>query len=118
MLAGFDVPAIWTRNDDDLLSVRIVRAAEHALSALGPTGSAQRSRLLSTLALELRGTTTDRGRRARTRPRRSPGASATPACWPSRSTPASCTPSTASVWPLSGPGSAASSSTWASGTTW
>ncbi|MEU8387839.1 BTAD domain-containing putative transcriptional regulator [Micromonospora sp. NPDC048843] len=63
-LAGFDVPASWTRNDDDLLSGHIVRAAEHALTALGPTGSAQRSRLLSTLALELRGTTTDRGRRA------------------------------------------------------
>ncbi|MET8320539.1 BTAD domain-containing putative transcriptional regulator [Micromonospora sp. NPDC005189] len=64
VLAGFDVPAIWTRNDDDQLSGRIVRAAEHALTALGSTGSAQRSRLLSTLALELRGTTTDRGRRA------------------------------------------------------
>ncbi|MEU4470567.1 BTAD domain-containing putative transcriptional regulator [Micromonospora sp. NPDC023888] len=64
VLAGFDVPAIWTRNDDDALSERIVRAAEHALTGLGPTGSAQRSRLLSTLALELRGTTGDRGRRA------------------------------------------------------
>ncbi|MGC4869507.1 BTAD domain-containing putative transcriptional regulator [Micromonospora sp. DT53] len=63
-LAGFDVPASWTRNDDDLLSGHIVRAAEHALTALGPIRSAQRSRLLSTLALELRGTTTDRGRRA------------------------------------------------------
>ncbi|MEU8254472.1 BTAD domain-containing putative transcriptional regulator [Micromonospora inaquosa] len=63
-LAGFDVPASWTRNDDDLLSGHIVRAAEHALAALGPTRSAQRSRLLSTLALELRGTTTDRGRDA------------------------------------------------------
>ncbi|WP_433131660.1 BTAD domain-containing putative transcriptional regulator [Micromonospora sp. CA-240977] len=64
VLAGFDVPAIWTRNDDDALSERIVRAAEHALTGLGPTGSAQRSRLLSTLALELRGSTDDRGRRA------------------------------------------------------
>ncbi|MER7587728.1 BTAD domain-containing putative transcriptional regulator [Micromonospora sp. NPDC127501] len=63
-LAGFDVPASWTRNDDDLLSGHIVRAAEHALTALGPIGSTQRSRLLSTLALELRGTTTERGRRA------------------------------------------------------
>ncbi|MEU5911838.1 BTAD domain-containing putative transcriptional regulator [Micromonospora sp. NPDC047527] len=66
VLAGFDVPAIWTRNDDDLLSERIVRAAEQALAGLGPTGSAQRSRLLSTLALELRGSTGDRGRRAAT----------------------------------------------------
>ncbi|MGC4810953.1 BTAD domain-containing putative transcriptional regulator [Micromonospora sp. DT228] len=64
VLAGFDVPAIWTRNDDDALSERIVRAAEHALTGLGPTGSAHRSRLLSTLALEVRGATGDRGRRA------------------------------------------------------
>ncbi|MGQ5259757.1 BTAD domain-containing putative transcriptional regulator [Micromonospora sp. ZYX-F-536] len=64
VLAGFDVPAIWTRNDDDVLAGRIARAAEHALAALGVHGPAQRSRLLSTLALELRGTTTDRGRRA------------------------------------------------------
>ncbi|WFE49280.1 BTAD domain-containing putative transcriptional regulator [Micromonospora sp. WMMD1155] len=64
VLAGFDVPAVWTRNDDDRLSGHIVRAAELALTALGPTGSARRSRLLSTLALELRGTTTDSGRRA------------------------------------------------------
>ncbi|MEU8420766.1 BTAD domain-containing putative transcriptional regulator [Micromonospora sp. NPDC048835] len=63
-LAGFEVPASWTRNDDDVLSGHIVRAAEHALTTLGPTPSAQRSRLLSTLALELRGSTTDRGRRA------------------------------------------------------
>lgn len=64
VLAGFDVPAIWTRNDDDLLSGRIAQAAERALAALGATGSARRSRLLSTLALELRGTVTDSGRRA------------------------------------------------------
>ncbi|MET8279691.1 BTAD domain-containing putative transcriptional regulator [Micromonospora sp. NPDC005174] len=64
VLAGFDVPAIWTRNDDDQLSERIVRAADRALTGLGPAGSAQRSRLLSTLALELRGATGDRGRRA------------------------------------------------------
>ncbi|MFG1919348.1 BTAD domain-containing putative transcriptional regulator [Micromonospora sp. NPDC048898] len=64
VLAGFDVPAIWTRNDDDALSERIVHLAEQALTGLGPTGSAQRSRLLSTLALELRGSTGDRGRRA------------------------------------------------------
>ncbi|MEU7841967.1 BTAD domain-containing putative transcriptional regulator [Micromonospora sp. NPDC049114] len=64
VLAGFDVPAIWTRNDDDRLSARIVRAAENALIGLGPTGSAQRSRLLSTLALELRGTTGERGSQA------------------------------------------------------
>ncbi|MBM0276691.1 hypothetical protein JM949_15320, partial [Micromonospora sp. STR1s_6] len=64
VLAGFDVPASWPRNDDESLSAHIVRAAEHALTALGRSDPAQRSRLLSTLALELRGSTTDRGRRA------------------------------------------------------
>ncbi|MFC4016486.1 BTAD domain-containing putative transcriptional regulator [Micromonospora sp. GCM10011542] len=64
VLAGFDVPAVWTRNDDEPLSQRIVRAAERALPALDGSASAQRSRLLSTFALELRGATTDRGRRA------------------------------------------------------
>ncbi|WP_410812070.1 BTAD domain-containing putative transcriptional regulator [Micromonospora sp. 067-2] len=64
VLAGFVVPAIWTRNDDDGLAGRIARAAERALAAPAGQGSAQRSRLLSTLALELRGTTTDSGRRA------------------------------------------------------
>lgn len=61
VLAAFDVPAIWTRNDDEPLSRRIVRAAERALAALGEDRAEQRSRLLSTVALELRGTTTDRG---------------------------------------------------------
>ncbi|MDG4808951.1 BTAD domain-containing putative transcriptional regulator [Micromonospora sp. WMMD1120] len=64
VLAGFDVPAIWTRNDDESLSARIVRAAEHALTTLDPSDGTRRSRLLSTLAVELRGSTTDRGRRA------------------------------------------------------
>ncbi|MFG2057215.1 BTAD domain-containing putative transcriptional regulator [Micromonospora sp. NPDC048930] len=64
VLAAFDVPAVWTRNDDEELSRRTVDAAERALAAL-PAGQAERrSRLLSTLALELRGDTTDRGRRA------------------------------------------------------
>ncbi|MGN9909177.1 BTAD domain-containing putative transcriptional regulator [Phytohabitans sp. LJ34] len=61
VLAGFVVPAIWTANDDEALSHRIVAAAERAL----PTqDGARRARLLGTLALELRGTTTDRGSRA------------------------------------------------------
>ncbi|MFC6019306.1 BTAD domain-containing putative transcriptional regulator [Plantactinospora solaniradicis] len=64
VIAAFGVPAIWTRNDDEHLSAQVVRAAEHALAGLGEDQLAHRSRLLSTVALELRGTTTDRGRRA------------------------------------------------------
>lgn len=64
VLAAFEVPAIWTRNDDERLSHRIVGAAERTLAALGEERTTQRSRLLSTLALELRGAVTDRGHRA------------------------------------------------------
>ncbi|MCW3839064.1 AAA family ATPase [Micromonospora yasonensis] len=64
VLAAFDVPAVWTRNDDEELSRRIVAAAASALVALPADPAERRSRLLSTLALELRGSTTDRGRRA------------------------------------------------------
>ncbi|MEU4383585.1 BTAD domain-containing putative transcriptional regulator [Micromonospora echinofusca] len=64
VLAAFDVPAVWTRNDDEHLSRQVARAAERALAALGDGDPQRRSRLLSTLALELRGTTTDRGHRA------------------------------------------------------
>ncbi|MEU4645324.1 BTAD domain-containing putative transcriptional regulator [Micromonospora sp. NPDC023814] len=64
VLTAFDVPAIWTRNDDEHLSHQVVRAAERTLAALGDDEPERRSRLLSTLALELRGTTTDRGHRA------------------------------------------------------
>ncbi|MGK5521626.1 BTAD domain-containing putative transcriptional regulator [Micromonospora sp. URMC 107] len=64
VLTAFDVPAVWTRNDDEHLSRQVVRAAERTLAALGDDEPRRRSRLLSTLALELRGTTTDRGHRA------------------------------------------------------
>ncbi|MDZ5445406.1 BTAD domain-containing putative transcriptional regulator [Micromonospora sp. 4G57] len=64
VLAAFDVPAVWTRNDDEDLSRRVVEAAERTLAVLPAEQAEQHSRLLSTLALELRGTTTDRGRRA------------------------------------------------------
>lgn len=66
VLAAFDVPAVWTRNDDEELSRRIVAAAEAALAALPADQAARRGRLLCTLALELRGETGDRGRRAAT----------------------------------------------------
>ncbi|MFG2166169.1 BTAD domain-containing putative transcriptional regulator [Micromonospora chersina] len=64
VLAAFDVPAVWTRNDDEELSRRIVAAAEAALAALPADQAARRGRLLCTLALELRGETGDRGRLA------------------------------------------------------
>ncbi|WP_348639693.1 AAA family ATPase, partial [Micromonospora sp. MH33] len=64
VLAAFDVPAVWTRNDDEELSRRIVAAAEAALAALPAGQAVRRGRLLCTLALELRGETGDRGRRA------------------------------------------------------
>ena len=64
VLTAFDVPAIWPRNDDEELSARIVDAAEEVLAHLPAGRPALRSRLLSTLALELRGTTGDRGDRA------------------------------------------------------
>ncbi len=64
VIAAFGVPAVWTRNDDEHLSARIVEAAERTLAVLAPHRAQQRSRLLSTIALELRGSTTDRGDRA------------------------------------------------------
>ena len=64
VIAAFDVPAVWARNDDEQLSQRIVRAAERALAELPAGNPGQRSRLLSTIALELRGSPADRGRRA------------------------------------------------------
>ncbi|NGO71067.1 SARP family transcriptional regulator, partial [Streptomyces sp. SB3404] len=68
VLSAFAVPALWPRNDDEALSRRIVRAAEDALAALPEErpepGGERRSRLLSTLALELRGTADGRGERA------------------------------------------------------
>ncbi|WP_327011590.1 AAA family ATPase [Dactylosporangium sp. NBC_01737] len=58
-LTTFDVPAVWPRNDDEHLSGLLVEAATRALA--GPLDEPHRGRLLSTLALELRGTTTHRG---------------------------------------------------------
>jgi len=58
VLAAFVVPAIWTTNDDEALAGRIAAAAERALPA---QSGGRRARLLASLALELRGTTTGRG---------------------------------------------------------
>ena len=61
VLTGFDVPAIWTSNDDEELSAHVVDAAERCLAVLPADDVERRSRLLSIVALELRGTRTGRG---------------------------------------------------------
>ncbi|MFF0146885.1 putative ATPase [Amycolatopsis sulphurea] len=60
VLTAFDVPGVWTDNDDPALARRIADAAERVL-ATGP-GPRIRARLLATIALELR---SDGGSRAR-----------------------------------------------------
>ncbi|MBQ1047388.1 AAA family ATPase [Micromonospora sp. C51] len=64
VLTAFDVPAIWTRNDDEPLSRQVALAVETALAGLPPDDRTRRGHLLATLALELRGSTGDRGSRA------------------------------------------------------
>jgi len=64
VIGSFDVPAIWTGNDDPALSGHVVEVTERTLVALGPDVPATRGRLLATLALELRGTAGERGREA------------------------------------------------------
>lgn len=64
VLGAFDVPAVWTANDDPELAARIVTVVEETLVALPPERRAERARLLATLALELRNTGGDRGREA------------------------------------------------------
>ncbi|MEU0872914.1 BTAD domain-containing putative transcriptional regulator [Nocardia brasiliensis] len=64
VLSAFDIPAVWTTNDDPELSGHIVEAAERALTGLPAERRELRARLCTTLALELRGTTDDRGVRA------------------------------------------------------
>ncbi|WP_330276454.1 AAA family ATPase [Lentzea sp. NBC_00516] len=55
VIGSFDVPGIWTTNDDPAHSAELVAAAERTLPAFpGPT--ATRARLLATIAMEDRGT--------------------------------------------------------------
>ncbi|WNV86894.1 BTAD domain-containing putative transcriptional regulator [Umezawaea sp. Da 62-37] len=61
VIGSFDVPAIWTANDDEDLSARLVAAAERALAALPAGHDADRARLLITIAVERRGDTGTRG---------------------------------------------------------
>ena len=61
-LVAFDVPALWTDHDDPELARRIADAAARALAHDQPP--ALRSRLLATIALELRNTGDERARAA------------------------------------------------------
>jgi DNA-binding SARP family transcriptional activator len=61
VITAFDVPAVWTSSDDPALASRIADLAERILP---PEDSAVRSRLLSTVALELRNTGGARARDA------------------------------------------------------
>ncbi|MFE9748918.1 BTAD domain-containing putative transcriptional regulator [Saccharothrix saharensis] len=63
-VGAFDVPALWTTNDDEALSARLAAAAEHALNALPPGHETERARLLITIAMERRADTGPRGRAA------------------------------------------------------
>ncbi|GAA1967891.1 BTAD domain-containing putative transcriptional regulator [Amycolatopsis minnesotensis] len=64
VLGAFDVPAIWTEHDDRDLAARIAEVTERTLASLPPGPTAERGRLLATLALELRNTGGDRAREA------------------------------------------------------
>ena len=65
VIGAFDVPANWTRSDDFDQAAHVVTAAEDTLSDLGPNAHPiTRSRLLTTIALESRGTRSPRPRQA------------------------------------------------------
>ncbi|GAA1674002.1 hypothetical protein GCM10009733_083800 [Nonomuraea maheshkhaliensis] len=64
VIGSFDVPAIWTANDDPALSARLVDAAERTLAALPPGHESERARLLVTIAMERRADPGQRGERA------------------------------------------------------
>ncbi|SDO45635.1 AfsR/SARP family transcriptional regulator [Geodermatophilus sp. DSM 45219] len=61
VLGAFDVPAVWTTNDDEALSAHLVAVAERALAGLPPGHAAERARLLATVAMERRADPGPRG---------------------------------------------------------
>lgn len=61
VIAAFDVPAVWTESDDPVLARRIAAVTERILPV---SSGAVRSRLLSTVALELRNTGGERAHAA------------------------------------------------------
>ncbi|MET9273780.1 BTAD domain-containing putative transcriptional regulator [Kribbella sp. NPDC003557] len=62
VIGAYDVPAIWTRSDDEAQAAAIVAAAERVLSTQDHAGI--RARLLATIALESRGSRAPRAREA------------------------------------------------------
>ncbi|MFD9738447.1 BTAD domain-containing putative transcriptional regulator [Umezawaea sp. NPDC059074] len=64
VIGSFDVPAIWTANDDEHLSARLVDAADRTLAVLPDDRRADRARLLATIAVERRADAGPRGDRA------------------------------------------------------
>ncbi|MFJ4657237.1 BTAD domain-containing putative transcriptional regulator [Nocardia sp. NPDC088792] len=61
VIVAFDVPAVWTENDEPVLAGEIVDAAYRVLGELPPGEVELRCRLLATIALELRGDDGGRG---------------------------------------------------------
>jgi len=64
VIGAYDVPAIWTRSDDEEHARQVVAAAERTLAALPEDRAAARARLLATIALESRGSRDPRGAEA------------------------------------------------------
>jgi hypothetical protein len=64
VIGSFDVPAIWTANDDQALSARLVAAAERALATVPTDHETERARLLITIAMERRADAGPRGNQA------------------------------------------------------
>ncbi|MGO1052778.1 BTAD domain-containing putative transcriptional regulator [Crossiella sp. CA198] len=64
VIAAFDVPGSWTTHDDPAIAAQVVAVTERTLAALPPHRIADRARLLTTLAMELRGTRSTRARAA------------------------------------------------------
>jgi DNA-binding SARP family transcriptional activator len=62
VIGAYDVPAIWTRSDDEAQATGIVSAAERALKT--QQHPATQARLLATIALESRGSTAPRAVKA------------------------------------------------------
>jgi hypothetical protein len=64
VIGAYDVPAIWTRSDDEDQAAAVVAAAERTLNAIDQPPSVLRARLLATIAMESRGTGSERARQA------------------------------------------------------
>ncbi|MBB5838471.1 AfsR/SARP family transcriptional regulator [Kribbella italica] len=70
VIGTYDVPAIWTRSDDEAQAAAVVAAAERTLGAIDQQGtldhrpSVARARLLATIAMESRGSGSPRARSA------------------------------------------------------